>query len=118
MAQFASVAIRVHKLEAMADFYSRAFGFEFREVDAGGLSCLFGELEQVTLKLVPLRPETDFEAFPLHQLGFQVADVERVIESARVCGGKQEGNVVQSGDQIQAAVRDPDGNTIELYSVG
>lgn len=68
------MAIWAHHLPAMTDFYSRVLGFAFREVNVGGLSCLFGELEQATLKLVPRRTDTDFEALPVHQLGFQAAD--------------------------------------------
>lgn len=115
MVQLTSVAIRAHHLQAMADFYTRAFGFTFRAVNVGGLRCLFGELEHVTLKLVPLRSGTDFEAFPMHQLGFQVDDVAGVLEIAQACGGQQHGEIVRSGGRAQAAVRDPDGNPIELY---
>jgi catechol 2,3-dioxygenase-like lactoylglutathione lyase family enzyme len=45
-----------------------------------------------------------------------VTDVEAVIDLALKHGGRQEGQTVRAEGKTQAAVRDPDGNTIELYS--
>ena len=67
------------------------------------------------MKLVPLRNRADFEGFPLHQPGFTVADVDVVIAIAKKHGGKVEGEVRRQAGRVHAAVRDPDGNTIELY---
>jgi catechol 2,3-dioxygenase-like lactoylglutathione lyase family enzyme len=39
-----------------------------------------------------------------------------VIALAIKHGGRQEGKTIQVAGKKQAAVRDPDGNTIELYS--
>ncbi len=111
-----TVALRVHRMDAMVAFYSEAFGAHFREVDTSGLRSRFAELRGgITLKLVPLRDSPDFEDFPSHQLGFQVADVGAVIEIAKLHGGRQEGEILEFDGGRHAAVRDPDGNTIELY---
>jgi predicted lactoylglutathione lyase len=45
-----------------------------------------------------------------------VSDVEKVVALAIQYGGRQEGKLINVDHQIQAAIRDPDGNTIELYS--
>ncbi len=111
----ATIAVRVHHLDAMVAFYSEAFGVTFREVDARGVRSMFGELDGRTLKLVPIRATTDFEGYPSHQLGFEVADVPRVIRLAEQHGGRREGPVLEADGRVHAAVRDPDGNTIELY---
>lgn len=113
--QMTSLAFRVHNLEAMLAFYREGFGIEFREVDARGIKSWFGELDGLVIKFVPIRREADFEGYPLHQPGFQVADVERIIALAEKYGGRQEGQIHRAQGKIQAAVRDPDGNTIELY---
>ena len=47
---------------------------------------------------------------------FVVPDVESVIALAIKHGGRQEGGIIRKGGELQAAIRDPDGNTIELYS--
>ena len=116
MSSISSIAIRVSNMEAMVDFYSEAFQVQFREVATYGIRSQFGEVNGITLKFVPIRDDTDFKGFPVHQPGFVVKDVEAVVALAVKHGGRQEGQTIRSTGQLQAAVRDPDGNTIELYS--
>lgn len=116
MAKLSSIAIRAHRMDPMLAFYSQAFGAEFREVDTYGLKSQFGDMDGVELKLVPIRDEADFDGFPVHQPGFTVADVDAVVALAEQHGGRLVGQIMRVGGRTQAAVRDPDGNTIELYS--
>lgn len=112
---FSSVALRVHHMDRMVAFYSEAFGIRFREVDTSGLKSRFGKLNGVLIKLVPLRKQPDFEGFPSHQPGFTVPDIARVISLAKKHGGRELTPPTRRDKQLHAAVRDPDGNTIELY---
>ena len=116
MTNISSVAMRVANLEAMLEFYSQAFGVKFHQVDTYGIPSQFGEVNGITLKFVPIRDEADFKNFPVHQLGFVVPNVEAVIALALQHGGREEGNLIRKEGRTEAAVRDPDGNTIELYS--
>lgn len=116
MTSVSSIAIRVYNMDAMVNFYSKAFGVQFREVNTYGIRSQFGEVGDITLKFVPIRDSDDFKGFPVHQPGFVVPDVEAVVALALEYGGRQEGQIIQRDGQVQAAVRDPDGNTIELYS--
>jgi predicted enzyme related to lactoylglutathione lyase len=116
MPTISSIAIRVANMDAMLAFYSEAFQVQFREVDTYGIRSQFGELNGITMKFVPIRDEVDFKNFPIHQPGFVVPDVEAVIAIAQKHGGRQEGQLIRVDGKIQAALRDPDGNTIELYS--
>ena len=116
MSSLSSIALRVCNMDAMLNFYSQAFHVQFQEVDTYGIPSQFGELDGILLKFVPIRASEDFKEYPIHQLGFAVADVEEVINLAVQHGGRQESGVIRNGDQIQAAIRDPDGNSIELYS--
>jgi catechol 2,3-dioxygenase-like lactoylglutathione lyase family enzyme len=118
MPKLSSIAFRVHNLDAMLAFYSEAFQVEFQEVDTYGIRSQFGDLDGMTLKFVPIRESDDFKGFPVHQPGFVVPDVEEVIAIAIKHGGRQEGQTLRADGRVQAAVRDPDGNTIELYSEG
>lgn len=115
--QIRTVAMRVHHMDAMLAFYTVAFGIQFEEVMTGPLKSQFGEIDGLTLKFVPIRDEVDFDEYAVHQLGFSVPDVESVIDLAIQHGGRQEGEVIVIEDGTHAAVRDPDGNTIELYSL-
>jgi predicted enzyme related to lactoylglutathione lyase len=103
-------------MDAMTAFYSEAFDIHFTEVDTFGIQSRFGDFNGITLKFVPIRDEADFENYPIHQLGFDVRDIQKVIEIALKHGGKGEGELIHNEGKVQAAVRDPDGNTIELYS--
>ena len=116
MAKLSSIAFRVHNMDAMLAFYSEAFNVQFQEVDTYGIRSQFGDLDGITLKFVPIRESDDFKGFPVHQPGFVVPDVEAVITIALKHSGRQEGQTLRADGRIQAAVRDPDGNTIELYS--
>ena len=118
MPNISSVAFRVYNLEVMLKFYTEAFQVQFREVDTYGIHSQFGEVNGITLKFVPIRDSADFEEYPVHQLGFTVGDVDAVIALALQYGGQQEGQIIRTEGKIQAAVRDPDGNTLELYSEG
>jgi predicted enzyme related to lactoylglutathione lyase len=111
-----SLAIRVADMDSMVAFYSEAFQVQFQEVDTYGIRSQFGELNGILLKFVPIRDEADFKGYPIHQPGFVVPDVQSVIEIAQKYGGRQEGRTIQAGGKIQAAIRDPDGNTIEIYA--
>ncbi len=116
MAYLSSIAIRVANVETMVAFYSEAFQIQFQEITTYGIRSQFAELGGMTLKLVPIRDEADFKGFPIHQPGFVVPNVQDVIDIAIKHGGRQEGRTLRAGGKVQAAIRDPDGNTIELYS--
>lgn len=111
-----SVAVQVYHLQAMVDFYTEAFDIQFQPVNTGGFFSQFGTFNGMTIKFVPIRERVDFENFPSHQLGFTVPDVEHVIALACKHGGRQEGEIFRDGQHVHAAVRDPDGNSIELYA--
>jgi catechol 2,3-dioxygenase-like lactoylglutathione lyase family enzyme len=115
-ARLTTVAYRVHRQDAMVSFYAEAFGARFREVDTNGVRSQFGDVGGLTLKFVPIRDAADFQNFPVHQLGFEVSDVDRVISLALKYGGKVQDPPVRESGRVHAAVRDPDGNTLELYS--
>ena len=115
-ARLTTVAYRVHRMPAMVAFYEEAFGIEFREVDTGGgIRSRFGEADGLTLKFVPIRDTVDFERFPIHQPGFEVSDVDAVLAAARKHGGRVLDQPRRMDGRLHAAVRDPDGNTLELY---
>ena len=109
-----SVAYRLHRVDAMEKFYAEAFGVRFRDADTGGLRSRFGDVGPITLKFVPIREKVEFEAFPIHQVGFEVPDVSRVLEIAKRHGGRVQDAPVRDGGRVHASVRDPDGNTVEL----
>lgn len=114
-AQLTSPALRVHHVDAMVVFYAAAFGARFREVQTGPFTSRFAEIGGVTLTFVPIRAAADFDDFPVHQPGFEVDDVQRVLTAAAAHGGVVQDAPREVEGRLHAAVRDPDGNTIEIY---
>ena len=113
------VAIRAHHMDRMKAFYSEAFGYSFSPEDVvGGFACQLGVAGDQRLRLVPLRSDVDFESYRLLQMRFEVDEVEEVIAIAERHGGCQEGELHDRDGWRIGAVRDPDGNTIELRSRG
>jgi predicted enzyme related to lactoylglutathione lyase len=114
-ARLTTLALRVHHLTRMEAFYGEAFGFTFRDERTGQMTSRFGRVGDLTIKLVPIRTTADFVEFPVHQPGFEVPDVERVIAIAKKHGGAALHGPTRDGARLTASVRDPDGNTLELY---
>lgn len=112
-----TLAVRVHHEDAMVAFYTEAFGLRFRVVETSGLRSRFGKVGGLTLKFVPIRDAADFDGFPVHQPGFEVPDVWRVVAIAQRYGGRVQDPPVAVDGRLQASIRDPDGNTIEIYGV-
>ena len=110
-----TLAYRVHNMDAMVAFYSGAFGVRFAPERTGPVTSQFGRLGPVTLKFVPIRDGVDFDGFAVHQPGFEVVDVQTVITAALKHGGRLQDPPVRRDGRVHAAIRDPDGNTVELY---
>jgi len=115
MVALTTIAVRVHKMAEMVSFYTEAFGVRFAAVEMYGMTMHFGELPGLTLKFVPIREGVEFEQFPIHQPGFEVPDLWHVITIALRHGGRVQNDPGMNDGRMMAAVRDPDGNTIELY---
>ena len=110
-----TLAYRVHRMDAMVAFYSEALGVRFSPVQTRSVTSQFGRMGRVTLKFVPIREGVDFDGFTVHQPGFEVADVQPVIAAALKHGGRLQNAPSRQDGRVHAAIRDPDGNTVELY---
>jgi predicted enzyme related to lactoylglutathione lyase len=102
----------------MVVFYSQPFNIQIHKVDMRGIQSQSEDIGPITLKFVPIRESADLENFPIHQLGFNVPDVKTDSQIANQLGGRVEGDLRKQGTRLRAAIRDPDGNTIEPYSDG
>jgi len=110
-----SVEVKCANLDAMVAFYSEAFGTSFKEFAIDGTAFHFGRVDGVLLKFGAGRKKADHDGASHVQLGFTVADVAAVIKIAEKHGGKQEGKLGEISGRVHGVVRDPDGNTIDLY---
>jgi predicted enzyme related to lactoylglutathione lyase len=110
-----TLALRAHHMAKMEAFYAEAFGARFSDVRTGTMTSRFGRIGGLTIKLVPIRPTADFDGFAVHQPGFEVPSIDDVVSVAQKHGGILLHPPTRDGDVLTASIRDPDGNTIELY---
>lgn len=110
-----SLALRVHDMPAMIGFYGELLGITFEAAPFEGVEVMESRTGAFVLRFAALREEEDFDGFPVHQPGFAVDDVARAIRVAVAHGGEVEGEPIRSdGEIVLAALRDPDGNTLEV----
>ncbi len=98
----------------MVDFYQSVFQAEFQPVEAYGAMLFRGKIAGLDLMLCPQEVagiNTDQNRF---QLKFQVRDLQHTIDLALTNGGSLLNAPVADGGTKAAAVRDPDGNSIEF----
>src|SRR5262245_41766057 len=108
------VTMAVVRMSAMVDFYQSVFQAEFQPIEAYGAMLFQGRIAGLDVVLCPQ------EVAGIHvdqnrlQLKFQVADVQRTINLALTSGGSLLTAPVENNGAKAAAVRDPDGNSIEF----
>ena len=119
------VALWVSDLDRSLGFYD-ALGFErSRSFTVDGVENVYvaadaGELQlrydpDRTTPIAPSRADTDHVAFVVED----VEDVDRAVECARQAGGSvvAEPHAVEAVDAYAGFVEDPDGHTLEFFSV-
>jgi predicted enzyme related to lactoylglutathione lyase len=108
------ITLAATDLQAMKTFYEQVFqaGFEVQQTPAGAF--YHGQIAGLALTLVPnsiaqVRAEQN-----RLQLSFLVADLEATLSKAELAGGERHGEMIAGPQGKQAAMLDPDGNTIEF----
>ncbi|MBF2053239.1 MAG: VOC family protein [Candidatus Sericytochromatia bacterium] len=108
------ITLAATDLQAMKTFYDRVFqaGFEVQQTPAGAF--YHGQIAGLALTLVPntiaqVRAEQNRQ-----QLSFLVPDLDAALSKAELAGGERHGEVLEGPQGKQAAILDPDGNTIEF----
>lgn len=105
MIRLVGLTIAADRIDAMADFYRRVFGAVLEPRRADDFVLYVGTCAGVRLQLCP-KALAGIEATQnLHQLTIAVPNVGATIELAIQHGGSALG---------ESAIRDPDGNSIEL----
>lgn len=98
---------------AMVTFYNRVFEANLVPVSAYSSTLHRGSLAGIELLLCPNEIAGVQAEQNRHQLRFRVPNLAQVLARVQAAGGTID--VDQSGDQTaRAAVRDPDGNTLEF----
>ena len=110
----ARVTLAATNVPAMTRFYNDVFAAGLRPSPVGGVTMQLGTLAGLELLLCPNDIAKVDAALNRHMLRIVVEDVASVLERVRGSGGTVDGPLSVVEGRRLAAVRDPDGNTIEL----
>jgi predicted enzyme related to lactoylglutathione lyase len=108
------VTLAVVRMSAMVDFYTSVFQIEFQPVEAYGAMLFRGNIAGLDMLLYPQELagiHTDQNRFLLK---FAVSDIQHTLNLALTNGGSLINAAVENEGKKSAAVRDPDGNSIEF----
>jgi predicted enzyme related to lactoylglutathione lyase len=114
--QLARITVATTRMNAMVRFYNEVFHARMKEVDIGGVSMQMGYVAGLELLLCPNDVSKVKADLNRHMLRVRVGDFDEVLKRVRGSGGTVDAApVMMSGERI-VAVRDPDGNTIEIVT--
>ena len=108
------VTLAATNMPAMTRFYNAVFGAGLRETAIGGVAMQSGTLAGLELLLCPNEVAKVDAALNRHMLRIVVDALDPVIVRVRENGGSVDAPPTVSDGIRLLAVRDPDGNTIEL----
>ena len=102
---------------ACARFYTALLGVEFTAAPMGDLQFFDGRLGALAIRIFPASVAGIEAKDNRHQLGFRVPDLRGALARALAAGGTMDpGWEVQTlPNGLTVALRDPDGNSIELF---
>ena len=112
LTQITLAAFDVHE---MVHFYSAVFDCDFQEFEAFGEKLYKGNMAGFDLLICPSHIAGIQAEQNRHQLKFSVRNIERTMDGALEAGGTVLNEVTEDHQGFRiAAVRDPDGNSIEF----
>jgi catechol 2,3-dioxygenase-like lactoylglutathione lyase family enzyme len=108
------VTLAATNVAAMTRFYNVVFDARLRDAVVGGVTMQRGTLAGLELLLCPNDVAKVDAALNRHMLRIEVNDLDRFVARVRDNGGTVDAPPALSDGIRVMAIRDPDGNTIEL----
>ena len=111
------IVLAANDTDACARFYTALLGIELEAAPVGDLKFFDGRLGSLALRIFPASIAGIEAKDNRHQLGFRVADLRGTLARALAAGGTMDEGweVVPMQKGLTVALRDPDGNSIELF---
>jgi predicted enzyme related to lactoylglutathione lyase len=108
------LTLAVVRMSAMVDFYQSVFQAEFQPVEAYGAMLFRGKIAGLDVLLYPQEVAGIHVDQSRCLLKFEVTDIHHILDLALTNGGSLLNAPVENEGSKAAAVRDPDGNSIEF----
>jgi predicted enzyme related to lactoylglutathione lyase len=111
------ITIAVENVVPTTDFYSKTFDIDLQEIDCGNFSMYVGMMADIQLLFCPKAIAGVTANESTIQLRFVVADIECTITSCIESGGEVIDELHIENKTKTVALRDPDGNSIEVVQL-
>jgi len=108
------ITIAIENIKDTIEFYSGTFDLELTEIDCGDFKMYTGAINGIQLLFCPKSIAGVTATENTIQLRFVVANIESTIEQGINLGGTILNNIQDDNGIRTAALRDPDGNSIEI----
>lgn len=108
------ITIAVTDVEKALAFYAAVFGIKFKTFNIEGNVLCSGLLGTINIVLCPKSFAGIKASENTIQLRFVVNDIKQAIETGKKYSGEIINEIFQEDNEYYAALRDPDGNSLEL----
>jgi len=113
--QLAKMTLATTRTEEMVRFYDTLFDTQLQAMEIQGATFYNGTLAGIPILICPNEIARVEAEQSRHQLAIQVGDLNSLLGQVESVGGRIETPMTES--MMEAIVRDPDGNTIEVVQV-
>jgi predicted enzyme related to lactoylglutathione lyase len=108
------ITLAVFSMEAMVTFYRQIFGLIFRKEEMAGYTLFRAEVNGFDMLFCPAELAGNDASSNRHQLHLSVKDLAHLMEQVPKHGGSVLQEIVDHGLYREAAIRDPDQNSLVL----
>lgn len=108
------ITLAVFFMESMVVFYREVLGLSFREEEKGGYVLYRAQMSGFKFLLCPAALAATTASQNRHQLHLSVNDLAHLMEQVPKYGGSVLQEIVDHGLYREAAIRDPDQNSLVL----
>jgi len=108
------ITIAIEKIIETIVFYKETFNLDLNEIDCGDFEMFVGKLDNIQILFCPKNIAGITATENTVQLRFVVEDIDIVMEKGLQFGGSKLNEIKEQNGVKTSALRDPDGNSIEI----
>ena len=108
------ITIAVENIKKVANFYSKTFNIQLKEIDCGEFSMYAGKMGNIQILFCPKSIAGITATENTIQIRIVVENIDETIDKGIQSGGEQINDIQVNNGVKVSALRDPDGNSIEI----
>ena len=114
MVRIDKITIAIENIEKTVNFYTNTFGLKLQEIDCGDFKMYAGKIDTIQVLFCPKSIAGISATENTIQLRFTVDDIKSTMEKGICFGGAKISDIEEVSGVQTSALRDPDGNSIEV----